>query len=94
MTQKLRVLVCGTRFGQFYLEAIQHSALFELAGILAQGSQRSKQCASVYKTNLYTDIEDIPHDIDIACIVVPTSVMGGSGTELAIAFLKEAYMSY
>ena len=88
MTQKLRVLVCGTRFGQFYLEAIQHSALFELAGILAQGSERSKQCASVYKTNLYTDIEDIPHDIDIACIVVPTSVMGGSGTELAIAFLK------
>jgi len=88
VTQKLRVLVCGTRFGQFYLEAIQLSPLFELAGILAQGSQRSKQCASVYETNLYTDIEDIPHDIDIACIVVPTSVMGGSGTELAIAFMK------
>lgn len=88
MTQKLRVLVCGTRFGQFYLEAIQLSPLFELAGILAQGSQRSKHCASMYETNLYTDIEDIPHDIDIACIVVPTSVMGGSGTELAIAFMK------
>ncbi|MGM7636981.1 Gfo/Idh/MocA family oxidoreductase [Bacillus sp. Hm123] len=89
MTQKLRVLVCGTRFGQFYLEAIKNSPLFELAGILAQGSPRSKLCASVYETNLYTDIEEIPSEIDIACIVVPTSVMGGSGTELVIEFMKK-----
>ncbi|MFY0517550.1 Gfo/Idh/MocA family oxidoreductase [Lysinibacillus sp. UGB7] len=89
MTRKLRVLVCGTRFGQFYLEAIQKSNLFELSGILAQGSQRSRSCASVYKTDLYTDIEDVPKDIDIACIVVPTSIMGGSGTELAIQFMKK-----
>ncbi|KOY81120.1 Gfo/Idh/MocA family oxidoreductase [Lysinibacillus macroides] len=88
MTRKLRVLVCGTRFGQFYLEAIKNAQHFELAGILAQGSQRSQLCASVYETDLYTDIENIPKDIDIACIVVPTSIMGGSGTELAIELMK------
>lgn len=89
MTKKLRVLVCGTRFGQFYLEAIKNSPLFELAGILAQGSERSIHCANIYETNVYTDIKDIPDDIHIACIVVPTNIMGGVGTELAIEFMKK-----
>ena len=89
LTRKLRVLVCGTRFGQFYLEAIKNSHQYELVGILAQGSQRSHTCTGVYETDLYGDIKDIPKDIDIACIVVPTSIMGGSGTELAIALMEK-----
>ncbi len=89
MKRRLRVLVCGTRFGQFYLEAIKNSHQFDLAGILAQGSKRSYLCARIYDTNLYSDIRDIPKDIDIACIVVPSSIMGGSGTALAMEFMKK-----
>lgn len=86
---KLRTLVCGTRFGQFYLEALR--ALpdqFELVGLLAKGSERSKQCAERCGVPLYTEIDRLPGRIDLACVVLRSSVMGGSGTELSLKLLE------
>jgi thiazolinyl imide reductase len=79
-----RVLVCGTTFGQVYLEAFrQPSPAFELVGILGQGSERSKACAGRYGVPLFTSVESLPEDIDIACVVVRGGVLGGPGSELA-----------
>ena len=86
---KKRVLVCGTRFGQFYLEAItRNSDRFELVGILANGSERSIKCAERYNTQLFTNINDIPKSIDFACVVVKSSVMGGEGTTITLDLLN------
>ena len=89
MRNKIKVLVCGTRFGQFYLEALKRSNEHELVGILANGSQHSQLCAEKYNTTLYTDISNIPLEIDLACVVVKSSIMGGKGTDIAIKLLEK-----
>ena len=87
--QKIKTLVCGTTFGLFYLEALQRlNDKFELVGILANGSERSKRCAANYNTTLYTDIDQVPKDIDLACVVLRTRALGGKGTEIAKYFLE------
>lgn len=88
MNRKLNVIVCGTRFGQFYIEAMKHSEEFELIGILSRGSQRSEKCTETYGVKMYGDINDLPDTVDLACIVVPTSVMGGEGTNLAVKLME------
>lgn len=82
--RKYKVIVCGTSFGQFYIEAIKKcSEKFVLAGILAKGSERSKICASFYEVPLYSSIDELPSDIDVACVVLRSGVMGGVGTDLS-----------
>ena len=66
--KKLRVIVCGSTFGQYYIRALQTVPdEFEVVGLLANGSNRSKLCADFYHVPLYTQIEDIP-EVDIACV--------------------------
>lgn len=79
-----RVIVCGTRFGRVYLSAFRDPALpFELAGILARGGERSRRCAEHYGVPLFTRPDQLPADIDIACVVVSGSINGGPGARLA-----------
>jgi thiazolinyl imide reductase len=88
MSTKLRVLVCGTRFGQVYLEAFRDPDLpFTLAGILATGSERSRACAQRYGAPLYTDPDQLPDDIDMACVVIRGGLLGGQGSALAQALM-------
>ncbi len=86
---KLRVLVCGSTFGQFYLEALRlASDRFEPVGLLAKGSERSQRCAAYYGIKLYTDANELPADIDLACVVLRSGVLGGRGTELSLSLLE------
>ena len=79
-----RVLVCGTGFGRTYLAALRRPGTpFELAGILAQGSNRSRDCARRYQVPLYTEIGQVPGGIDMACVVVNAALNGGPGAVLA-----------
>ena len=83
--QRLRVVVCGTTFGRIYLSGIaQLPNEFELVGILARGSEHAATCARQYNVPLYTDVNQLPHDeVDVACVVVRSAVVGGQGTKLA-----------
>jgi thiazolinyl imide reductase len=81
-----RVLVCGTTFGQFYVAALNGD--FELAGILGRGSTRSVECAARHGVPLYTGVAELPDDLDLACVVVRSGVLGGPGDELAAALLR------
>lgn len=87
--RRLRVVVCGTTFGRVYLRGIAGLADdFELAGILARGSAQARDCARRHGVPLYTAVEDLPADgIDLACVVVRSSVVGGPGTALALELL-------
>jgi pyochelin biosynthetic protein PchG len=79
-----KVVVCGTRFGRVYLSAFRDPELpFELAGVLARGGERSKKCADYYDVPLYTELDQLPGDIDIACVVVSGSINGGPGARLS-----------
>lgn len=85
---KQRVLIVGAKFGEMYLNAFMQSQEgLELVGLLAQGSPRAKELAQAFGIPLYTSLEQIKEMPDIACIVVRSTVAGGSGTQLARHFL-------
>lgn len=79
-----RVIVCGTGFGRVYLAGLgaQRSPL-RLAGILARGSERSWACARRWQVPLYQHVDQVPGDIDVACVVVGSAINGGPGARLA-----------
>lgn len=84
-----KVLVAGTKFGQVYLESFSRPGFpFELAGILAQGSERSQACARHYGVPLYTEVEKIPEDVEFACVVIRGGLLGGPGAEVAQALMR------
>ncbi len=86
--QKKRVLVCGTRFGQFYIEALKRlNTGYEIVGLLASGSARTQRCAAYYGLPVYTDVSALPEGIDLACVVVKSEVLGGQGTQIAKALM-------
>src|SRR6218665_115239 len=84
-----RVLIAGAKFGEMYLNAfLQAQPGLELAGLLAPGSLRAQQLAHAFGIPLYTSVDQVPDGIDIACVVVRSTVVGGTGTALAEAFLR------
>lgn len=84
----VRTVVCGTTFGRIYINGIQKlSDKFSLVAILSQGSEQSRRVAEQLDVPLCTKIEDLP-TFDLACIVVRSSIVGGSGTQLALDFLE------
>jgi len=89
MSRNKRVVVVGARFGEIYLNAFLKQRLgLELAGIVARGSARARQLAHAFGVFLYTDINQLPDDIDIACVVVRSTIVGGCGSTLAEVLLK------
>lgn len=90
MSGKIRVIVCGTTFGQHYLKALEQlRGQFEVAGLFAKGSERSRLCAEKHNIPLYTSMADLPEDIDLACVVIRSGAIGGKGTEVALQFLEK-----
>lgn len=88
--KKIKVIVCGVGFGNFYLRALEGlKDELELAGILSRGSTESKLYADKYGIPLFTNIEELPDDIDMACVVIKTEVMGGSGEKIAIQLMRK-----
>jgi pyochelin biosynthesis protein PchG len=86
---RVRVGVCGTTFGQVYLEALRDPALpFELTAILGRGSARSQACAAHYGAPLLADLDRFAERVDVACVVVRSGLLGGRGTELAQALME------
>jgi thiazolinyl imide reductase len=83
----LRVLVCGTNFGRFYAEAARRRPGYALAGILSRGSAASRAYAESLDVPFHADVDDLPDDIDAACVAVSSSISGGQGTELARALM-------
>ncbi len=87
---KIKVVVCGTVFGRYYIEALRKlSDCYEIIGIFANGSKRSQEYADEFKVPLYTKLDDMDNiDIDLACVVIKSSIVGGKGTDIARYFLK------
>lgn len=85
-----RMVVAGTTFGQVYAEGLGRNPPpgVRLVGIIAAGSERSRACAERLAVPLYTSPADVPDDVDSACVVVRSGLLGGSGSELAQQLLR------
>lgn len=86
--RKLRVAVCGTTFGQFYCEALLAlKDQFQFVGILANGSERSRNCAKNYNVRLFQSVKELEGEADLVCVVVRSSVLGGKGSKIAMELM-------
>ena len=89
MTSKIKTIVCGSTFGQFYIDALmKYSEFFEIAGLYARGSERSIELAKRYGIPLFTSIKGIPNEITLACVVIRSEGVGGDGCKLAIQLME------
>ena len=90
MSQPKKVLIVGSKFGEIYLNAfIQPDPDWVLAGLLTKGSPRSRTLAKAFGIPLFTDINQLPDDIDFVCIVVRSSIVKGNGSKLAEHFIQQ-----
>ncbi|GGL51481.1 Gfo/Idh/MocA family oxidoreductase [Planomonospora parontospora] len=84
MSRRPRVLVCGTGFGRVHLAALTApGSAFEPVGVLARGGPRSRACAEEAGVPLYTRVQDVPGEVDLACVVLLADVNGGPGSRVA-----------
>lgn len=84
-----RIVVCGSGFGRIYLAALQRPGMpFRLAGLLANGSPRSRTVADRHGIPLWTDPDQVPADVELACVVVPGATNGGDGAALACRLMS------
>lgn len=86
--QPSKVLVCGAGFGRIHLKAISMSDDFKLVGVLSRGSEGSRASAAQYGVPCFTQIDELPDDIDFACVAVPSATGAGEGTEIAVRLLE------
>ncbi|MCP3424662.1 Gfo/Idh/MocA family oxidoreductase [Rothia sp. AR01] len=88
MSRRLRTVLCGTGFGRFHREGIRLLPRdLELVGVLARGGEFSRAYAAAEGVPLYTRVEDLPDDVDLACVAIGSAVSGGPGAEIAGALL-------
>lgn len=78
-----KVVVCGTSFGRVYLRAVHEDPEVELAGVVSRGSATSREYAQSYGVPHYTDLEQLPGDIALACVAVRAGAAGGDGAKLS-----------
>ncbi len=84
-----RAVVCGTGFGRVYLAGLgAPESPVELAGVLARGSARSHACARRWGVPLFRSPEEVPDDVDIACVVIGSAINGGPGARIAAGLMS------
>lgn len=90
--KKYKIIICGVGFGNFYLRALNYlKDRVDLVGIFSRGSEHSYEYANYYDVPLYTQINQIPNNVDLVCVVVKSEIMGGTGGELAKQFLSNGF---
>jgi thiazolinyl imide reductase len=88
MTKLKRILLCGSNYAKSYLPVIYEAPeLFELVGILAQGSRRSALQASQAGVELYSRTADLPEDL--VCDMAIVAIGGSSGATIALELLAK-----
>ena len=88
--KKIKVIVCGTGFGKYYLEAVRRlDDRIKLAGIFSRGSRQSAHWAELLGVPMYTSFAELDEvEIDLVCVVIKSEIVGGNGTEVTEYFLK------
>lgn len=76
MERQMRVVVAGVNYGAMYVSAVAELPLLTLAGIISRGSQRSGSFAKQYGAPLIVDIDELPENIDFACVAVGSMEAG------------------
>lgn len=88
--KRLKIVVVGAKFGEIYLQTmLKRKDLFEVVGILGKGGQHSSECSIKYNIPLYTSANELPPNVDLACVILRAGVMGGEGIQLSKELLQK-----
>ncbi|MFL1549806.1 Gfo/Idh/MocA family oxidoreductase [Pseudomonas sp. D47] len=88
MTPRLKTLVVGSRFGQFYAAGVAAAEHLELVGVLGQGSRRSQALARHLQVPSFDALDQVPADTRLACVAVGGAARGEQGPALAQALME------
>ena len=80
---------CGEHVRKRICRGIKIADDVELAGIVGRGSKRSAALAASYGVPLYQGANAVPANIDLACVVVRSAMVGGDGVEISRSFLEK-----
>lgn len=70
---RLKLLLCGSNYGASYVPALDGpTSAFELAGVLAKGSERSVRLAAAKNVPLWSRVEEVPDDVAVAVVALPS----------------------
>lgn len=84
MKRPARVLICGSNYARGYIRALAPAVdRYEIAGLLARGSDRSEELAVRHGLSLHRDPESLPRDIDIAC-----AAMSSNASDVVIGLIE------
>lgn len=81
-----QLLLCGTQYGQVYLQAIDDVEEYDVCALLANGSDRSVKLSEQRAIHLYKKVDDIRQKIDMACVAIG----GNAGMEIAVSLLRRS----
>ncbi|WP_263143537.1 Gfo/Idh/MocA family oxidoreductase [Pseudomonas sp. RIT-PI-AD] len=87
MSNPVKTLVVGSRFGQFYAAGVAAADHLELVGVLGQGSRRSQALARRLEVACFDALEQVPGDTRLACVAVGGAARGEQGPRLAQALM-------
>lgn len=82
---KYNILLCGSNYAASYLHSFLKLPQFSFSGILAKGSKRSQDLASLFQVPLYQSVEAINQPIDIAIVAVQQEI----AIDIAIQLMRK-----
>ena len=81
------MLVCGSNYGTAYIRALhERPDTYQLAGLLARGSPRSRSVAQKFDVPLYATVADVPGTVDLAC-----AAMGNAAFDVVLGLLGRGF---
>lgn len=81
--ERPKIVIAGSGFGRIYLAAVTGpGSPYELTGILARGSDRSRVCAEHYGVPLLTQVDQVGADVALAGVAVGSAMTGGAGARI------------
>jgi thiazolinyl reductase component of yersiniabactin synthetase len=85
MKRRRRIAVCGTVFGQAWIDVIsRHRRRYQLVAVVARGSRHSKDVCRRYGIPMATSVSAVNAPVDAAVVAVG----GGAGEEIAFEWLR------
>lgn len=87
---QIRIVICGLRFGKLYLESLlANEKFYEIIGILGKEGGQSSEIAKFNNIPLYTSVDQLPANIDLACVILRAGVLGGEGINISTELLQK-----
>src|SRR5215208_1893078 len=83
MEKRVRVAVVGAGdFGRNHARVYRHLEGVELVGVVDVNAERGRRVAEEFSTQAFSELDELPSDVDAASVAVPTIRHAAAGCRL------------